>query len=104
MKNKGVTFEKYRIASGKFVPLFEESGEDFIKENDEVIDGGSDIAIKKWCAIEAILKLDGGGFSSLSRLMDLVKKNDCYAGVIKDNGDRYAFSIAVSKPILKSEI
>ena len=96
MESAGITFEGYGISAGEFEPL----KSDFFAFSDD----NSVSDVEKWCALEALLKLDGGGFSSLSKIEKLKTENDCYIGKFKLGEELYAFSLAASRPDLKFKI
>ena len=90
-----ISLESYKFTGG----VFEKIPEKYI-----ILNQSSICAIEKWCALEALLKLDGGGFSSLSHLENLKTENDCYSASLKNGDDTYAISVATEKTVCRAEI
>ncbi len=57
-------------------------------------DDGVFTSIKKWCVTEAVLKCEGGGFSSLPIVTDLFKQISVQSEIISLGDDKYMLAIA----------
>lgn len=52
--------------------------------------------LRQWTSTEALLKCDGGGFSSLPRINDVRRKNAVDNGIVIIHGQKYSISVAHS--------
>ncbi|MBR2650284.1 MAG: hypothetical protein IKD45_01350 [Clostridia bacterium] len=57
----------------------------------------ADLSVLRWCATEAILKAEGGGFASLTRLKEISEGFTVCGGIISYKQRRYAVAFAEEK-------
>jgi len=79
----------------------------FYEESVDIEDEPEDIGYKdidKWCAIEALLKLDGGGFRSIGKIGAIINGSDCYVLNAKLGEDRFSIAFAIEKLTLNEQI